>query len=283
MIQRINPFVRAARAAHRRRAACGSPPGNLPAASSISARWILGRSAIKAASRAAKARSRRIPNDIVALVMRRADGRCEQCGTTEDLQIDHVVPFSQGGSNSPDNLQFAMRLLQPAQGQPRLVVRVERGWLVRGLGLTGNGRARMLESRRGLALDGLPRRLPAAGSPARAAGGGASCAPPNPRARRAAQLSALLSCELRAARGYGETGETPPIEFHDRASASEVTKAAYARFGSGPRIVCVAQDGNNAKWNCSSARWGDDPNCRQATVGVTGSISFADRTAVCEG
>jgi hypothetical protein len=73
------------------------------------------------------------------------------------------------------------------------------------------------------------------------------------------------------------------LEFHDRASASEVTKAAYARFGSGPRIVCVSQDRNDAKWNCISARWGDTPNCRQATVSVTGSISFADQTVVCEG
>lgn len=73
------------------------------------------------------------------------------------------------------------------------------------------------------------------------------------------------------------------VEFHDRASASDVTKAAYARFGSGPRIVCVAQDRNHAKWNCSSARWGDTPNCRQAKVSVTGSISFANQTMACEG
>jgi hypothetical protein len=72
-------------------------------------------------------------------------------------------------------------------------------------------------------------------------------------------------------------------EFHDRASASEVTKAAYARFGSGPRIICVAQDRKKATWYCSSARWGDNPNCRKATVSITGSIDFADQTYACEG
>jgi hypothetical protein len=71
-------------------------------------------------------------------------------------------------------------------------------------------------------------------------------------------------------------------EFHDRASTSEVTKAAYANLGSGPRIVCVAQDRNNATWYCSSPRWGDDPTCRTANVSVTGSISFANRTVARE-
>jgi len=71
-------------------------------------------------------------------------------------------------------------------------------------------------------------------------------------------------------------------EVHDRADASRVTTAAYARFGAGPRIVCVAQDRNNATWYCSSARWGDDPNCRTARVSVTGSIDFDDQTRACE-
>jgi hypothetical protein len=72
------------------------------------------------------------------------------------------------------------------------------------------------------------------------------------------------------------------VDFHDRANASEVTKAAYAKFGPGPRIVCVAQDGNRATWYCSSPRWGDNPNCRTANVSVTGSISIADQTVACE-
>lgn len=51
-------------------------------------------------------RSRRIPNDVVAEVMRRDEGRCVECGATQDLQLDHIVPFSRGGSNVVSNLQL---------------------------------------------------------------------------------------------------------------------------------------------------------------------------------
>jgi len=72
------------------------------------------------------------------------------------------------------------------------------------------------------------------------------------------------------------------VDFHNRTSAAEVTKVAYAKFGPGPRIICVAQDGNRATWYCRSPRWGDDPNCRPANVSVTGSISIANQTVACE-
>jgi len=31
------------------------------------------------------------------------DGRCQECGATEDLQAHHVVPLSAGGENDPSN------------------------------------------------------------------------------------------------------------------------------------------------------------------------------------
>jgi len=68
-----------------------------------------------------------------------------------------------------------------------------------------------------------------------------------------------------------------------RATAAQVTHAAYAEFGPGPKITCVAQDGNGAAWNCRSIRWGDDPACRQATVSWSGHIAFNQRTVFCEG
>lgn len=33
------------------------------------------------------------------------DGACMWCGATEELDVDHVVPLSEGGSSEPENLQ----------------------------------------------------------------------------------------------------------------------------------------------------------------------------------
>jgi len=35
--------------------------------------------------------------------------RCAQCGSQENLTIDHVVPMSQGGTDEVENLQFLCR------------------------------------------------------------------------------------------------------------------------------------------------------------------------------
>lgn len=43
--------------------------------------------------------------EIRRLVMKRDDYRCQQCGSTEQLSIDHRVPRSKGGSSYPPNLQ----------------------------------------------------------------------------------------------------------------------------------------------------------------------------------
>lgn len=43
--------------------------------------------------------------EIRRLVMKRDDYRCQQCGSTERLSIDHIIPRSKGGSSYPPNLQ----------------------------------------------------------------------------------------------------------------------------------------------------------------------------------
>lgn len=47
-----------------------------------------------------------------ALALKRSGGRCEQalgngrrCGTSARVQVDHVIPVSQGGTHHLDNLQ----------------------------------------------------------------------------------------------------------------------------------------------------------------------------------
>ncbi len=47
-----------------------------------------------------------IPDDVKQYVFTRDEGRCRSCGSTSELQFDHVVPVALGGSSSADNLQI---------------------------------------------------------------------------------------------------------------------------------------------------------------------------------
>lgn len=50
-------------------------------------------------------RSRYIPLALRFLVLSRDGYKCVNCGTTEQLEIDHVFPFAEGGETEPRNLQ----------------------------------------------------------------------------------------------------------------------------------------------------------------------------------
>jgi len=57
--------------------------------------------------------SRYIPRNVRDEVHARDKGRCtyvspggRRCGSTWDLQVDHIVPFARGGDNSPSNLRL---------------------------------------------------------------------------------------------------------------------------------------------------------------------------------
>lgn len=49
-------------------------------------------------------------------VLERDEETCRSCGATEDLQIDHVVPWSAGGRTEPGNLQVLCRLCNVRKG-----------------------------------------------------------------------------------------------------------------------------------------------------------------------
>ena len=49
---------------------------------------------------------RAIPASVKCFVWERDNQRCVYCGSSVDLEYDHIIPFSWGGSNSPENVQL---------------------------------------------------------------------------------------------------------------------------------------------------------------------------------
>lgn len=49
---------------------------------------------------------RRIPENVKREVWRRDGGKCSHCGSRNQLEYDHIVPFSKGGSNTARNVEL---------------------------------------------------------------------------------------------------------------------------------------------------------------------------------
>jgi len=47
-----------------------------------------------------------IPDDVKMFVWQRDGGRCVKCGSQENLEYDHIIPISKGGSNTARNIQL---------------------------------------------------------------------------------------------------------------------------------------------------------------------------------
>lgn len=62
------------------------------------------------ASQVAEDRTRKgIPSKVKKIVWTRDNGQCRNCGASDSLQYDHIIPFSKGGGNQPENLQLLCR------------------------------------------------------------------------------------------------------------------------------------------------------------------------------
>lgn len=47
-----------------------------------------------------------IPEDVRLFVWRRDNGKCVKCGSKTNLEFDHIIPVSKGGSNTERNIQI---------------------------------------------------------------------------------------------------------------------------------------------------------------------------------
>jgi 5-methylcytosine-specific restriction endonuclease McrA len=73
--------------------------------------------ALMAASTSQAARKREhIPREVRLAVWERDRGRCVQCANGFDIQYDHVIPFSMGGSSTVDNLQLLCARCNQSKG-----------------------------------------------------------------------------------------------------------------------------------------------------------------------
>lgn len=50
--------------------------------------------------------TRHISGKVKAFVFERDKGKCVYCGSSENLEFDHIIPISKGGSNTEKNIQL---------------------------------------------------------------------------------------------------------------------------------------------------------------------------------
>ena len=58
----------------------------------------------------------RIPENVRVEVWRRDQGRCASCGSRENLEYDHIVPVSRGGSNTARNVELLCEVCNRSKG-----------------------------------------------------------------------------------------------------------------------------------------------------------------------
>jgi 5-methylcytosine-specific restriction endonuclease McrA len=60
--------------------------------------------------------SRYVPAHVQQRVYARDQGRCVECGSTTQLQYDHILPYSKGGGNQEENIQLLCKRCNQKKG-----------------------------------------------------------------------------------------------------------------------------------------------------------------------
>ena len=87
-----NPFLHAAEAAY------------LDAARVLLEDWDT-REAPRLTTTTHELERRRVTSDVRRRIIDRDGFECQSCGAKDEIQIDHIIPISRGGSSDDDNLQ----------------------------------------------------------------------------------------------------------------------------------------------------------------------------------
>jgi hypothetical protein len=57
-----------------------------------------------------------IPPAVRRAVLQRDDYQCQECGATEELEMDHIIPKSRGGATTVENLQVLCHSCNMSKG-----------------------------------------------------------------------------------------------------------------------------------------------------------------------